>query len=337
MDEEGYEFFARRVPKDARIAFEATGIAYPVYRRLRSLGYNDITVAHAKQLAWIVKSKKKNDRADSLKIAKLHQAGMLPEAHLLDREERVKRDLLIERVKLSQEIGDIKKKIISYLKREEVYNTLPETYDNFSASRREAMLTIKFNDERDLVLKTMMDRLEFLEKQSTPLEVRIKAMCVENHPVRVLMSTVGVDLYLASLLCSFIGDVNRFPSDDHLASYLGVIPVCRDTSETKRRGGMSREGPAIARWALGLATENVVRYNKHIHDYFEAALRRSGSRDKARVLAMKKLVRMIYHMLKTGDNWMWEKPSLTRRKIRRLITTAEKEHGSHTPENGGDS
>ena len=34
MDEEGYEFFARRVPKHARIAFEATGIAYPVYRRL---------------------------------------------------------------------------------------------------------------------------------------------------------------------------------------------------------------------------------------------------------------------------------------------------------------
>jgi len=86
---------------------------------------------------------------------------------------------------------------------------------------------------------------------------------------------------------------------------------------------MPREGPAIVRWALGLATNNVVHYNRHIHDYFEAALRRSGSRDKARVLTMRKLARMIYRMLKTGDSWMWENPSLTRRKIHRLITTAD--------------
>jgi len=37
------------------------------------------TVAHPKELAWIVRSKKKNDRVDSLKIAKLHMVGMLPE------------------------------------------------------------------------------------------------------------------------------------------------------------------------------------------------------------------------------------------------------------------
>lgn len=51
-------------------------------------------VHHPKELAWIVvKSKKKNDKADSLKkIAKLHMSGMLPESHLLDPEEQVKRD-----------------------------------------------------------------------------------------------------------------------------------------------------------------------------------------------------------------------------------------------------
>jgi hypothetical protein len=33
------------------------------------------TVAHPKELAWIVRSKKKNDRVDSLKVAKLHMVG----------------------------------------------------------------------------------------------------------------------------------------------------------------------------------------------------------------------------------------------------------------------
>ena len=61
MNEEGYSLFASRVLKDARIAFESTIMAYPISRALRMYGYNDITVAHPKELAWVVGSKKKND------------------------------------------------------------------------------------------------------------------------------------------------------------------------------------------------------------------------------------------------------------------------------------
>ncbi len=132
MDENGYLLFQSRVSSYARIAFEATTMAYPFSRKLRSLRYSDITVAHPKELVWITKSKKKNDRADSLKIAKLHQAGMIPESHLLDRDEQIARDLLIQRVNLGLEINRIKSKILSYLKREGVNESLPKTSDNFS-------------------------------------------------------------------------------------------------------------------------------------------------------------------------------------------------------------
>ena len=56
MNEDGYAFFASRVPKNARVAFESTIMAYPISRALRMHGYSDITVAHPKTLAWIVKS-----------------------------------------------------------------------------------------------------------------------------------------------------------------------------------------------------------------------------------------------------------------------------------------
>ncbi len=83
MDDAGYLQFADRVPKHARVAFEAAGMACPVYRAFRGYGY-DVTVVHPKELAWIVKSKKKNDAVDSLKITRLHMVCMLPESHLLD-------------------------------------------------------------------------------------------------------------------------------------------------------------------------------------------------------------------------------------------------------------
>jgi len=318
MTEEGYAFFASRVPKDARVAFESTIMAYPISRALRMHGYSDITVAHPKTLAWIVRSKKKNDRVDSLKIAKLHMAGMLPESHLLDRDEQIVRDLLVQRVKLGVEIGRLKNSVIGYLKREGVYDSLPKTGDNFSATRRRTIRSLRFHDKRDLVLGTMMDRLDFLEKQCRPLEDSVRENAKLSDDVKILMSITGVDYYLASLISSFIGDVERFPSDDHLASFFGIIPTSRDSANVKRRGRMSKDGSSIARWALSIMVDTVMRHNEPIRQYYTSVKKRTGSGKLAHVSTMRKLTRMLYHMLKTKQHWKWENSLLTERKMARL-------------------
>ena len=318
MNEEGYSLFASRVPKDARIAFESTIMAYPISRALRGHGYSDITVAHPKTLAWIVRSKKKNDRVDSLKIAKLHMVGMLPESHLLDRDRQVVRDLLVQRVKLGVEIGRLKNSVIGYLKREGVYDSLPKTGDNFSVKRRRAIRSLRFHDERDLVLGTMMDRLQFLEKQCTPLEDSVRKNARVSDDVRILMSITGVDYYLASLISSFIGDVERFPSDDHLASFFGIIPTSRDSADVKRRGKMTKDGSSIARWTLSVMVDTVMQHNEPIREYYTSVKKRTGSGKLAHVSTMRKLTRMLYHMLKTREHWKWENPLLTERKMARL-------------------
>jgi transposase len=318
MNEEGYAFFASRVPKDAKVAFESTIMAYPISRALVQLGYDDITVAHPKTLAWIVRSKKKNDRVDSLKIAKLHMAGMLPESHLLDRDQQVVRDLLVQRVKLGVEIGRLKNSVIGYLKREGVYDSLPQTGDNFSIKRRRAIRSLRFHDKRDLVLGTMMDRLHFLEKQCTPLEDSVRENARMSDDVKILMTITGVDYYLASLLSSFIGDVERFPSDDHLASFFGIVPTSRDSADVKRRGKMTKDGSSIARWTLSIMVDTVMHHNEPIREYYASVKKRTGSGKLAHVSTMRKLTRMLYHMLKTREHWKWENPLLTERKMARL-------------------
>jgi len=316
--EEGYAMFARRVPREARVAFEATLMAYPVSRALKGYGFDDITVAHPKELAWIVKSKKKNDRVDSLKIAKLHMVGMLPESHLLLKEQQIARDVLVQRVKLGVEIAQLKNRVISYLKREGVYEKLPKSGDNFSLTRRQAIRSLSFEDNRDLVMKTMMDRLEFLEKQCDPLEDEVKKSARINEDVELLMTIRGVDFYLASLISSFIGDVNRFPSDDHLASFFGIIPEMRDSANVKRRGRMSKDGPAIGRWTLSVMVDVIMRYNPPMREYYGGVKKRTGSGKLAHVATMRKLTRMLYHMLKTREHWLWEDQDLTERKLSNL-------------------
>jgi transposase len=315
MDVEGLHQFSDRVPKSTRIAFEATLRAYPTFRSLKEMGYGDITVAHPKELVWIVRSKKKNDSIDSLKIARLHMVGMLPESHLLSQDEQIQRDFLLERVKLGVEISRMKNCVINYIKREGLYESLPPSTDSLSVARRHAMRSLELGYRRDLLLSTMMDRLEFLEKQCMPLDQSIRDLARTDDDVRLLMTIPGVDFYLASLLSSFIGDVGRFPNDDHLASFFGVVPVNRDSAAVKRRGRMSKDGPSTARWGLSVTADTVVKFNEPIKVYYQTVKKRTGSGKMARVATMRKLLRMIFHMLKTREHWRWEKQSLTEKKI----------------------
>ena len=327
MSSAGYELASKRVPMEARIACEATLMTYPLVRALEGYGHS-VTVANPKQLKWIVKSKKKNDRVDSEKLARLLMVGMLPEAHLLTREEQLKRDLLVQRVTLGKEIGRMKARILSYLKREGVNEFLPSTEDNYSVARRKAIRSFSFGDTRDMVLKTMVDRLEFLEGQCAPLEEEIRKNARESEDVRLLMSIRGVDYYSAALYSSIVGDANRFPDDDHLASYLGIIPAQHESSGVKRMGRMSKEGPSLGRWVLDIMAGNAIRFNGPIRQYYLSALHRTGKAKKAKVLTMRKIERMTYFMLKRREPWKYEDRALTERKLARLDSIDD--------ENGGD-
>lgn len=318
MTDEGFVEFASRVPRDTRIVYEASGLAYAVSRRLRDFGYSDVTVAHPKELAWITKSKRKNDRVDSMKLAKLHLVNMIPEAHLLDDDARAIRDLLIQRVKIGRLIADAKNGITGYLKREDLLRTLPDSADNFSAKRMQAMRRLSLGHSGDLVLKSQLDRMDLYGKQASLFDAEIKKKARPNEDARILMSIPGVDYYLASLLSSYIGDVKRFPDSDKLAVYFGIVPATRDSSSIRRRGHMSRDGPAKARWALSIAVDTIMMNNAAIKNYYDAAVKKKQSGKLAHVMTMRKLLRMMYRMLSERRLWKYDNPALTENKFARL-------------------
>ena len=81
---------------------------------------------------------------------------------------------------------------------------------------------------------------------------------------------------------------------------------------------MTKDGSPIARGALSVMVDTVMRHNQPIKEYYDGVKTRTGSGKLAHVLTMRKLTRMLYHMLKTKENWKWENPLLTERKMTRL-------------------
>lgn len=180
------------------------------------------------------------------------------------------------------------------------------------------MKAIAFGNDKDLVLKSMFERLEFYQKQCEPLNAKIRAQARDNEDVKLLMSIPGVGYYLFSLLSSYIGDIRRFPNQNHLASFFGVVPTQKDSSSIRRRGKVSKESAPTARWALSMTADGVMIYNTALKSYYESEKNRTRSGKLAHVLTMRKMVRKIDHTLRTRETWQYENERLTEEKIAQL-------------------
>ena len=120
------------------------------------------------------------------------------------------------------------------------------------------------------------------------------------------------------MLSSYIGDIKRFQSSDKLASFFGIVPANRDSSSIVRRGHMSKQAVWIERWALSLTVDTVIMRNKPLKEYYTSVKKRKGSGRFAHVSTMRKILRMIFVMLKDRKKWEYEITDLTEDKTSRL-------------------
>ena len=94
-----------------------------------------------------------------------------------------------------------------------------------------------------------------------------------------------------------MGEIRRFPSAKHVASYVGLTPRVRATATTVRLGHISKEGNRLLRWALVLAATQAVRRPGPLRAWFRVIQQRKGTK-AARVALARRLAEVVYQVWK---------------------------------------
>lgn len=89
-----------------------------------------------------------------------------------------------------------------------------------------------------------------LSDRMTALERHLEHLGAEMPAVTHLRSIPGVGLLIATALVGFVGDIRRFRSCRHFASYLGLTPREYSSGETRRRGHITKHGDVYLRMLL---------------------------------------------------------------------------------------
>lgn len=152
-----------------------------------------------------------------------------------------------------------------------------------------------------LELTQLIATIRHLTSQIDEIQVQINSILHElDSPIT---SITGIGERLGATILAEIKNINNFKNPAQLQAYAGLEPSIYQSGTMDTTGRMVKRGSPYLRYALMLATTCVCRFSPHFQAYL--ALKRSQGKHYYVAIshAAKKLIRVIFHLLKTNQTF----------------------------------
>jgi len=279
------------------ICYEAsTGYGY-LYDRLCSITTH-IEVAHPGHLRLIFRARKKNDRVDALKLAKLLYLNEVPPVYVPSAAIREWRQLILHRQSIVQTLVRTKNQIRALLRRYGL-SAPKHTWSQRGLKVIEAQpLPEGYGElQRDLLL----EQLGATQLRLTRVERALTERAARDSRIGFLMTIPGIGVRTAEAVVAYIDDPRRFRKRS-VGSYFGLVPRQDASGANNRLGHITREGPSVVRKLLTQATWQAISRSAKIRARFEQYCHGNRERRKiALVATAHHLIRVMHSMLLTGE------------------------------------
>jgi transposase len=222
--------------------------------------------------------------------------GRLPEAWIAPPATRELRELVRYRAKLVALRSGLKAQVHAVMAKEGV---LPSRADMFCKAGNAQLDEMALGDAYTIRVESLRDLIEVYDREVAMLERQIRQRLGGDRGYRAIQAINGIGPTMAAILVAEIGDVSRFRSAAALCSWAGLTPKHNESDTTVRRGGVTKQGSRLVRWAV---IEGTVRYHgggKLAADYRKIAERRG--KNKATVAIARKVLTLVYYGLRDGE------------------------------------
>jgi len=286
------------------LCYEAScGYGY-LYDHIRPLAVH-VAVAHPGKLRLIYRSKRKNDRFDAGKLAKLLLLEMVPQVYVPKLDVRNWRSLILWRQRLVDKAVICKNQIRAALRECGIASAAKKSL--WTRASVAWLSSQELGVAGTLKVQMALDELLMHNKRINQVTRELRKIA-DAHPGVALLRTIpGVGAHTAQAFCAWVDDPARFARNKQIGAYFGLVP-CQDASAGKNRlGHITREGPAVMRKLLTEATWVAVARDAHFKMFFERVMGQKPDRKKiALVATAHHLCRVMLSMLQTGEPYRKE-------------------------------
>ncbi len=277
------------------VVLEATTNAWQLYDQLEPL-VASVTVANPYLVKLITAARVKTDAHDTIRLARLLLAGLIPAVWVPPAHVRELRSLVAHRKRLIHLRTQARNRLHAVLHR---HNLVPPAGEIFRPCHRAWWQTLNLCASECLSVKADLAVLDSLEPIIRELEAEIIRLSQQPQwatPATFLIQLPGIGVLTAMVLLGAIGDITRFPSAKHLVGYSGLGASVHASGQTYHTGGITKQGRRELRSAMVEAAWQAVQYHPHWKVRFEHLSARLGS-NKAIVAIARKLLVIVWHVL----------------------------------------
>ena len=310
--------FARRhLTRDHRVALEATFHTWAIAALLEPF-VAEVVVSNPLRTRAIAEAKIKTDRVDAAVLAHLLRLDYLPRVWQPDAETRDLRRQTTERAALVSDRTRIKNRIHAVLHQRLL---TPPSGDLFESANLRWLARLEIDPLGRESLDRHLRHLAFLESEIAEQHHSVACQAYADPRVKLLMTLPGVDFTVAQSLLAALGDVDRFPTPEKAAAYLGLVPSTRQSAEHCFHGPITKQGRSHSRWLLVQAAQHLDRHPGPLGVFFRR-LARKKNRNVAVVATAHKLVLIAWRMLRRQEPYRYAQPRTVEAKFSRLRLSA---------------
>ncbi len=295
-------FLLRPFGPDLSIAVESTFNWYWLVDGLQDAGY-DVHLAHTLGLYMITKAKVKTDRRDAFTLAKLLATGMLPEAYVYPKGTRTIRDIVRHRSRLvairAHGYAALRLKLYQH-------GILGHTRNSAKVWDGGDIEALVADPSVRILCSHELERITLLTRQIKETEEMILKAASDKDGYGRLKNVPGLGKALCAIIFYETGDVSRFRSARHYASYCRLVPGTATSGGRSKRGRGSKQGNPHLKSAFTQAAQCAIRHYPDLRAFYDrqaACHQGRASKLIATDILGHRLAQAVYHILKEGTDY----------------------------------
>jgi len=276
------------------IAVESTYNWYWLVDGLMEAGYklHLVNTAAVKQYEGL---KYTDDHDDAFHLAHLLRLGILPTGYIYPKEQRAIRDLLRKRSLL------VRHRTAHTLSAQSLHTRLTGRTASANVIQRPNATMIYLpnmdNTNRQLEMKANLNLIQALNQQITEIEKVVMAQIKLTPNFLGLKKAPGIGDILGLTIMLETGEINRFASAGHYASYCRAVNSSKISNGKKKGEGNRKNGNKHLGWAYVEAANFTIRYCEPAKRFFQRKLAQRNRAVAVKATA-NKLARACYYVMR---------------------------------------
>jgi len=281
-------------PSD-HVVFESTTNAWHVYDLLEPL-VERVVVANPAKVKQIANARVKTDVRDTFILARLLAANLVPDVWVPPVQVREMRQLLSQRRQLVETHTQIVNRMHSVAHRHHLNHERGKRFNEKTTLWQKDKRLSKIEQFQ---LELEMENHAYIEKQISRIGKEVAKMSHQKpwaDSMIYVMQLPGFGVITAMTVLAAIGDVQRFNSARHLASYSGLTGGLDQSGTHLVQKGITKEGRKELRWAMVEAAQRAVKSDPHWTRKFQEMEKRMH-RNQAIVAIARQLLELVWYLL----------------------------------------